>query len=150
MNSSVDEASTHRLFKMMDWAAMYGGHAVKDVPNSFKATFKTSRDAAQYAFDLSDKYKVRVDIRGTTVFVWETEMSKAAALIESVCSGLDEGASSKWVNYASKLGGRRVSRRGSEVTFEFPDYKSAGMAADYAADLGLENNWQDEYVYVVL
>lgn len=54
----------------------------------------------------------------------------------------------KWMDTARKLGGRKVHDSRGWVGFEFPSTRKAEAAANAAADLGLQNNWNDETVEI--
>lgn len=80
----MNEASYIRFSRVSDDAELHGGVPVIDQPDSMKVSFRSPKEAAAWAVRIIDKYRMRVDIRNNNVFVWESRMSKAERLIESL------------------------------------------------------------------
>ncbi len=88
----VDE-SYIRFSRIADDAEIYGGIPTIDRADSMKIEFSNPKDAARYAMRIMDRYYMRVDIRGNTVFVWEQTMRDSARLMEAVVGGPLGGSS---------------------------------------------------------
>lgn len=88
----INEASGVRLWRMMDLVGHHHGHAIKDVEGSFKATFSRDDDVVAFALEVQDKYNAHIDVRGKTVFVWESKSARLIAkLVELDANPLKDG-----------------------------------------------------------
>ena len=67
--------------------------------------------------------------------------TKAQEIIEGLCEIRKVNPDTAWMKKARKLGGRYSGKMVNWLYYEFPNEQAAQKAADYAADLGLHNNW---------
>ena len=77
-------------------------------------------------------------------------MTRAEQLIDQMCEIKMFHPDSVWQKKAGQLGGKKVGLEGRWLSYEFKDTRSAGKAANLAADLGLSNQWQAEIVQIKL